>query len=490
MSIASQIQRILGGKSSLKAGLNEKLPDGHKIADNEKLDEYASHLQYIEAGSSGGGTTVIDVTINGSSAIICAELPNTTLKLYNSSGTLLNTKTTDTTTGGIVTFSVSANGTYTVKAYSSDDTELWTNTVEINQVGTYNVKTGKTLENYEWSEINTASTQGYAKYMWSVGDTKKLVQSGSILNNYEFVIIGFGHDTLANDGTTKAGITFKMKKYYTSGSYNINPKIYLNGSSTYRNTGGVRSSLMRQRFQAQGEQCYSQASSITAELLASGLIYADGTNCPLYSYDESTDTYSVATDETFSTSKVYHIKGCYKSVGTIEEADFVVGKHLTYSSNGYQIPSAWASGTTYYCIYPTLQEDGVFYGALSSIMQYIKPVKKSQTCGNATTHICTTTEKVWLLCAEEIWGVNKTSKSDQGSTMTGAKFYNGAGEGEIYDYFKNNFIFGKIASASSNWWTRSPYTNTNYTWNGVNYTGYITNNFVNSTYSVCPCFCI
>lgn len=490
MSIASQIQRILSGKSSLKSGLNEKLPDGHKIADSEKLDEYASHLQYIETGSSGGGTTTIDVTINGSSAIICAELPNTTLKLYNSSGTLLNTQTTNTTTGGIVTFSVSANGTYTIKAYSSDDTELWTNTVTISQVGTYNVKTGKTLENYEWSEINTASTQGYAKYMWSVGDTKKLVQAGSILNNYVFSIIGFGHDTLAGDGTTKAGITFKMKKYYTGSSYNINPKIYLNGSSTYRNIGGVRSSLMRQRFQAQGEECYSQASSITAELLASGLIYADGTNCPLYSYDESTDTYSVATDETFDTNKVYHIKGCYKSVGTIDEADFVVGKHLTYSSNGYQIPSDWASGTTYYCIYPTLQENGVFYNALSSIMQYIKPVKKSQTCGNATTHICTTTEKVWLLCAEEIWGVNRTTISDQGSTMTGANFYNGAGEGEIYDYFKNNFIFGKIASAHSTWWTRSPYTyDINY-WSYVNYYGNIANYIVSVTNYVCPCFCI
>lgn len=489
MSIASEIQRIIGGKSSLKTGLNAILPTGHKITDSETIDEYSSHLQHIQTGSGGGETSTIDVTINGSSAIICAELPNTKLKLYNSAETLLDTKITDATKGGVVTFSVSANGTYTIKAFSSDDTELWTNTITISEVGTYNVKTGKALNDYTWAEINTASTQGYARFMWSLGDYKTLEQTGSILNNYQFIIIGFRHDVLASDGTTKAGITFKMKKYYTGSTYNINPMIYLNGSSTYRNTGGLRSSLMRQRFQAQGEECYSQASSITAELLASGLIYADGTNCPLYSYDEETDTYSVATSETFNTSKVYHIKGCYKSIGQIEEADFVVGKHLTYSSNGYKIPSAWVSGTTYYCIYPTLQEDGAFYNALSSIIQYIKPVKKTQTCGNAKTNLCTTIEKVWMLCAEEIWGENRTTQSDQGLTMTGAGFYNGAGEGNMYDYFKD-FRFGKIASANSYWWTRSPGTYNYNSWNYVSNSGYISNSYVYNNYYVCPCFCI
>lgn len=490
MSISSQITRILGGKTSLKTGLNSILPDGHKIGDNEKLDEYADHLEYIETGSSGGGQTSIDVTINGSSAIICAELPNVTLKLYNSSNTVLATQTTDGTNGGIVTFSVSANGTYTIKAFDSSNVELWTNSVTITQVGTYNVKTGKTLDNYTWQEINTASVNGYAKYMWSVGDAKTFTQAGSILNNYQFIIIGFEHDTLASDGVSKAGISWKMLKYYTSTSYNITPKIYLNGSSTYRNIGGYRGVLMRQRFQAQGEECFSQASEITASLLASGLKYADGTTCPLYSYTESTDTFAIATNDTFNTSRVYFVKGCYVSVGQIAESDFVAGKHLTYSSNGYQVPSAWVSGTTYYCIYPTLQTNGVFYDALSSIMQYIKPIFKTQSCGNQSSNNCTTTEKVWMLCAEEIWGENKTTRSDINYAMSGANFYNTAGEGTIYDYFKNNFRFGKIASANSHWWTRSPYTDYYSLWNAVSSIGSIYSNYVYNTYYVCPCFCI
>lgn len=487
MSISSEITRLQTAKSNLKSGLNEILPDGHKIA-NETIDQYPAFLEHVETGSGSGGTTTIDVTINGSSAIVCAELPNVTLTLKNSLDVVLDTENTET--GGIVTFSVSANGTYTIIATDSSSNILWTNTVVVDGVGTYNCKTGKPLNDYTWAEINTASTGGYAKYMWSVEDEKTFTQTGSIMNNYVAIIIGFGHDTLASDGTTKAGITFMFKKYYSSSSYNIMPKIYLNGSSTYKNNGGYRASAMRQRFQASGESCYSQASGITAELLASGLTYADGTNCPLYSYEESTDTFALATNETFDTGKVYFIAGYYNSVGTIEESAFVAGKHFTYSSSGYAIPTAWVSGTTYYCLYATLQEDGVFYTALSNIVQYMKPVKKTQSCGNATSYNCTTNEKIFMLCAEEIWGENKTTQSNYGSTMTGAGFYNTAGEGTIYDYFKNNFKFGKIASANNTWWTRSPSTSGNSSWNYVYSSGGINSTTVNNASYVRPCFCI
>src|SRR5574344_2102080 len=103
MGIVSEIQRILGGKSSLKSGLNDILPDGHKIGNDETIDEYASHLEHIQTGSGGGGTTTIDVNVNGGSVIICAELANTTLKIWDSMAVLQDTKTTDVTNGGVVT---------------------------------------------------------------------------------------------------------------------------------------------------------------------------------------------------------------------------------------------------------------------------------------------------------------------------------------------------------------------------------------------------
>ena len=490
MSIIEEYNRIKNAKTNLKTGLNAILPSEHQISDDEKLDTYADHLEHIETGSGGGGGENIDinVTINGSSAIMVAELPNVSLSITNSSGVVLDTKNTGSA-GGVVIFSVSGNGTYTVTATDSYGTELWTNDIVIDGVGTYNCKTGKSLNDYTWAEINTASVGGYAKYMWSVGDGKTFVSTDSIFNNYEFIIIGFGHDTLASDGVSKAGITFMMKKRYSGTSYNINLKLYLNGSSTYRNVGGYRSSLMRQRSLPQGSEIYSQASGVTADLLASGFRYADGTICPLYSYDESTDTYTEATGETFDTAKVYHIKGYYKTLGTIEETEFVEGKHFIYSTSGYTVPSTWESGTTYYVIYQTLQEDGVFYSALSEIMQYIKPIHKVQSTGNAKTTLCTTEEKVWHLAVEEVFGINRNSVLDSGSAGTSAQAYNAQGEGSIYDYFKNEYQHGKIALGST-WWTRSPNTNHSTNWNSVNTSGNINTNTVHTTTNVRPCFCI
>ena len=453
----------------------------------------------ITAENIKNGVNILGVTGNyqGSGAhsvIMVAELPNVSLSIKNSSGVVLDTKNTGSA-GGVVIFSVSGNGTYTVTATNTDGTELWTNDIVVDGVGTYNCKTGKALNDYTWAEINTASTGGYAKYMWSVGDGKTFVSTDSIFNNYEFIIIGFGHDTLASDGVSKAGITFMMKKCYTGSTYNINTKIYVNGSSVYRNYGGYRASQIRQRFQAQGESCYSQATSVTADILASGFKYFDNSICPIYSYTESTDTFADATGETFNTGKVYYVKGYYKSVGTIEEGDFVSNKYFTYSSSTYSLATEWVDGTTYYCLYPTLQENGVFYNALQDLIPYIKTVKKKQNTGGSSSnlgYLSETEEKIWMLCAEEIWGVNKTSISFQGSMMYNANFSNSAGEGTMYEYFKNNFQFSKIASADSRyiWWTRSPYTNNYYYWHVVSSGGYIANYEVQNSKSVRPCFCI
>lgn len=60
------------------------------------------------------------------------------------------------------------------------------------------------------------------------------------------------------------------------------------------------------------------------------------------------------------------------------------------------------------------------------------------------------------------------------------------GEGEQYELFKNGYKF----KDNKYWWTRSPYTSSNSHWNFVNSRGYISSNFVNTTYSVRPCFCI
>ena len=67
------------------------------------------------------------VTASNGYAIIVAERPNKTIKLYNSSGTLLSTKTTNSSTGSYVTFTVSSIGEYTAKVYDANGKEIWTN---------------------------------------------------------------------------------------------------------------------------------------------------------------------------------------------------------------------------------------------------------------------------------------------------------------------------------------------------------------------------
>ena len=136
------------------------------------------------------------------------------------------------------------------------------------------------------------------------------------------------------------------------------------------------------------------------------------------------------------------------------------------------MPSTWASGTTYYVIYETLQENGVFYNALSEIMQYIKPIQKTQSTGNKQTSLCTTEERVWHLAVEEVFGINKDTVLLTGSKGTSANAYNASGEGSIYDYFKNKYELAKMALGNT-WWTRSPSTNSNSNWYSVSSNGYI-----------------
>ena len=71
------------------------------------------------------------------------------------------------------------------------------------------VKLVKAFANYTPAEVNTASKNHYAKYMWSVGDSRNITTLGSLKN---WVIMGFEHDNLA-DGSGKAGITMGMQSY-------------------------------------------------------------------------------------------------------------------------------------------------------------------------------------------------------------------------------------------------------------------------------------
>ena len=228
-----------------------------EITENATLETEGKYLASdIVVNVSGGGASY---------KIRTAELPNTTIKLYNESSTLLDTKTTDATLGGYVIFDIETSGTYTINAYDSNETLLWTNTVIVTDIGLYNCKTGKAFADYAPAEVNTASKNHYAKYMWSVGDSRNITTLGSSKN---WVIMGFEHDNLS-DGSGKAGITMGMHSY-TDSSYKHN--------NTNDNKIGWEGSLIRQNCLKSGDVYYTIDTTVTSETIGTYYVYNSTTN--------------------------------------------------------------------------------------------------------------------------------------------------------------------------------------------------------------------
>ncbi len=294
-SYATKIGQIplktLGSKTITANGTYDPLDDS--------LDGYN---EVVVSVSGGGGSTV---NITGSSAIITAELPNTTIKLYDSNSTLLDTKTTDTTVGGYVVFDINVSGTYTIKAYDNSETLLWTNTVTVTDIGLYNCKVGKAFADYTPAEVNTASKNHYARYMWSVGDSRNITTVGS---SKKWVILGFEHDNLANS-SGKAGITLGMQRY-TNSSYRNN--------SANDNTIGWEGSLIRQNGLKSGDVYYT-ITTVTAD-----------TSGTYYTYDEATDAWVQRTlpndylaDEKYYTQNTMDSDGAFIT-GLPDWKDYIV----------------------------------------------------------------------------------------------------------------------------------------------------------------------
>jgi len=102
------------------------------------------------------------------------------------------------------------------------------------------------------------------------------------------------------------------------------------------------------------------------------------------------------------------------------------------------------------------------------IQDLIVPVVKLANNGN--DEIEEVVDKLFLMSVREYTGTDEDCI---------------AGEGEQYEYFKQgNEFLGQY------WWTRSPSTSYNYSWNFVNSYGSINYNLVNYTNYVRPCFCI
>lgn len=101
-----------------------------------------------------------------------------------------------------------------------------------------------TFGNNSWATISAisqiiasqgmTSSQVYSNYGWRLGDTKSITLSNN--ETIQVRIIGFNHDTLSSDHSSKAGITLQM--------VNCLATLYsMNSSNT--NAGGWNGSIMR-----------------------------------------------------------------------------------------------------------------------------------------------------------------------------------------------------------------------------------------------------
>ena len=426
----------------------------------------------------------------GSGAIIrTAELANIDITL-SKDGTTIETKNTGA--GGKVEFPVNEIGTYTLS------TNTWSKEVVVEELNTIVKAYGGDLVNYTMEQIHEACQGGYASLMWKPKDQWTYPTDNSIYSGKKVMITSIKQV----DGKEQIKWCLADK---LSTNYNINPKFgYLSSSTaaswsnTYSNNGGMKYSAMEQRFKVQGEEVYSQAQGLLPEdysgtletgVKPSGLYYTDqnGTLCKVYDYDKATDSFTEAnvviyTSSSTAQSGCKFIKGYFKSVGTIDEQTFNGGYYYVYDSTNfvYTRATTYTSGTTYYGLYETLQEDGVFIAGLGAIRQYlVKEERKASAGGTQTTYLSSFTDYANLLAVEEITGLYRDLTLPSGIAATNASAYNIAGEGEK----EEGFDFETQATGSA-YWTRSTVSGSAYNFCYIHTGGNIASYVVNCTYVV------
>ena len=452
------------------------------------IDEITYNGTEIPLDSAGGSAEPFTI-------IRTAELPNVDIVLLKD-GTTVDVKNTGA--GGKVDFNVSEVGTYTLFTSDKADKLGWSKDVVVEELNTIVKAYAGTLADYTFEQIHEACQGGYASLMWKPKDQWTYPTDDSIYSGLKIMI------TKIKKVGDKEQIKWCLADILST-KFNINPKFgYLTSSTaaswsnTYSNNGGMKYSVMEQRFKVQGEEIYSQATgllpedysgTLTTGVKPSGLYYTDqnGTLCKVFDYDKETDSFTetnvvIYTSSSTAQSGCKFIKGYFKSVGTIDEQTFNGGYYYVYNSTNfvYTRATTYTSGTTYYGLYETLQEDGVFIAGLSSIRQYlVKEERKASAGGTQQTYLSSFTDYANLLAVEEITGLYRGLTLPSGVAATSANAYNLHGEGEK----EEGFDF-ETQTTGNTYWTRSPSSSSASILCNINTSGYIYSGSVYSTNGV------
>lgn len=478
----------LGAKITKKGGvINTSSP-------NPSINDLGNGIDSIQVNQFNVNEPASNV-----SNIIVAEVSGITISVMEINGSVIDTKTTPTPYGGVLSFAVTDIGNYFVRAIK-DGSEYWVKTVGVTNLGSNFFTKPARVDNHTFGveDIYNAKNGNFTKYFCSVADYFVYSDPDSIFNNLPIAI-----EHIFDDGS----VGFRLKEGYTAASYKINDQhSYLTSatgsfttSSGYSNKGGYKYSDARQKFMRKGDTVYSQIGGLkpvggtqSTGIAIDQITYSDTLQTtPALDLDLDTETFTPTTDAVFTNSndfqdRIKFVKGYFKQVGTLTQEQFNAGYFYTFSNYTYTHSTTYSSSTSYYGFYEFLQEDGIFYAALNKVAQYLSPMNEGAGCGGAANNVLYTyTDYVDIPCLENYVGYHKTTdKYYGGQTGNSFNYSCPVSEGIKYDLYKDPTYY----AIARDQWSRTSYTGFRTSFVYVNSVGYLGNGNVYNTYYLRPGF--
>lgn len=316
----------LGANRVLYASSTSALGQMSVPTEESVLMQDTSGAPYWKSSSDVGGATKSIITLTGYSGTTYTVTNNGDEKY---TGTIGSSES--------ATVKVNGFGVYTI-SYTYMGKEK-TKTVNVNAIGLYTVDCYIALFNTaSYSEISTASRNGTAASMWSIGDVKAVTLNGTV-GSYQFsnettymFIVAFDHNiSIEMNGAhhmicsfAKSALTGGKDIAFTDAEYKnhiSNPCYHMNSSTT--NSGGWASSYMRSNI------CSQFKNAIPSDLravLRTRTIYTDNNGNATNNASDVTAT----TDYVYLPSE-FEIQGARKYANSYEQNH---QQQLAYYKNG------------------------------------------------------------------------------------------------------------------------------------------------------------
>ena len=307
--------------SSASAIGQMSIPTGESV-----LTQDTSGAPYWESSGDIGDVTKSIITLTGYSGTTYT-VTNYGDERY--SGTIGSSES--------ATVKVNGFGVYTINYTYSGKTK--TKTVNVNAIGLYSVDCYVAVfNNASYSEISTASRNGTASSLWSLGDAKAVTLNGTV-GAYTFsnettymFIVAFDHNSsiemngkhhmicsFAKSAATGGKDIAFVDSYYNT--YTSTPSFHMNSSNT--SSGGWASSYMRQTICSQFKN--AMPSDLQA-VLRTRTIYTDNNGNATNNASDVT-----ATTDTVYIPSEFEVQGAKKYANSYEQNH---QQQLAYYKNG------------------------------------------------------------------------------------------------------------------------------------------------------------